>query len=620
MSIIRRLPTNLVNQIAAGEVVERPASAIKELIENSLDAGATAIEIMIRQGGQAFIQVKDNGAGIPHDQLGLALERHATSKLENADLFAVNSFGFRGEALASMGAVSRLQLSSRTANSDSGYTTTCDGGAMTEVTPMVMPVGTVVTMRDLFFAVPARLKFLRTPVTETQHIVDGVKKYALCNPGVSFTFIDDKRTVCRYLASDLSDPEEASIGRMFDVLGSEFQENAVSVLHESPGYKLTGVVGLPTFNRANGNLQYLFVNKRPVKDKMLPSVLRVAYQDYLARNRFPVAVLFMCAPAEDVDVNVHPAKTEVRFRDSNLVRKILFKGVQGALDQGAHRASTVVADQALRAFSAVDENPTSTTMMQSSFLPQSRTFTNVRSSSGAYTFAASPVSSETLRDAQTFIYRPLEGSPSSRESQNTPEAASQSEVSYLGKPIAQIFDTYVISATPDHLIMVDQHAAHERLVYERMKMRHQKEGLQRQLLLLPILVQLDERACGHIQALQKDLESFGLIFRVEDATHVRVLEIPSILRDASIEQLIKDICDEIDAHGSPLALKEKIEDLCSTFACHGSIRAGRRLSLQEMEALLRQMEEVPYSGQCNHGRPTYVKLHKYDIEKLFGRR
>lgn len=607
MSLIRKLPTNLVNQIAAGEVIERPAAAIKELVENSLDAGATKIEVTIRQGGQSFMEVKDNGSGIPKDELPLALERHATSKIADDNLFKISSFGFRGEALASMGAVSRLQLASKPLHQDSGSKISCEGGVVSEVAPTAMPAGTVVTIRDLFYAVPARLKFLRTPVTEAQHIAENLRKYALCNPRVSFTLTDEKRTICDYKASELDDDQEAFIERMFAVLGREFQENSVAASYEIGGYKLSGVIGLPTFSKANGNLQYLFVNGRPVKDKMLPSVLRVAYQDYLVRNRYPVGVLFLTVPPEEVDVNVHPAKIEVRFRDGNLVRKLLFKGVQDTLSKGAHQASTTVADQAMRAFSP--SAPVVTPMRQTSF-PSSHA-----STARVYDFQAPRPQADTLRDSQPFAYQPLSSVTSAApQPQDVP-----AETEYLGNPVAQLFDTYVVSATSEHMIVVDQHAAHERLVYERMKNRHKKDGLQRQILLLPVVVKLDEKALNDILEIQQELADFSLILHAIDGG-VQVTEVPSILKDANIEQLVKDICDEIDSHGSPLSLKETIEELCSTFACHGSIRAGRKLSMPEMDALLRQMEATPYSGQCNHGRPTYVKLHKYDIEKLFGRR
>jgi DNA mismatch repair protein MutL len=647
MTYIRQLPSTLVNQIAAGEVIERPAAAIKELIENSLDAGATRIEVSIRQGGQAFMQVTDNGKGIAREELPLAIERHATSKLNETDLFHVNSFGFRGEALASIGAVSRLELASRQVGDEAGAKLMCEGGRINPVIPAVMPMGTTVSVRDLFFAVPARLKFLRSPTTETQHIADIIKKYALCHPHIGWKLSDERRTICDYPTEELSDDHEAFLSRLFRILGRDFQENAVQADYNLGAMRIHGVVGLPTFNKANGNHQYLFVNNRPVKDKMLPSVLRVVYQDYLARNRFPVAVLFIEVPSEELDVNVHPAKTEVRFRDPAAVRKLLFKGVQEALMQGAHQASTTVRDQALSSFqghaqsgahmdaqAGVQPTMTQTRMAMSGGI-RTGTQGDIVNWSEPYAFtsqspalSSTPSSSSRLNDSQAYQYdaalpsqsvsKPdisnvIQGHDISTENESSDEM-------YLGRPMAQVFDTYVISTTPEHLIVTDQHAAHERLVYERMKNRHASDGLQRQMLLLPVEVHVGEQGQRNLLEVQDDLQSFGLFVRGQGSDAILVTEVPSILGEANVEGLIKDICDELASVGSPLALKEKIEELCSTFACHGSIRAGRKLSMTEMDALLRQMESTPFSGQCNHGRPTYVKLHKYDIEKLFGRR
>lgn len=595
--MIRKLPINLINQIAAGEVVERPAAVVKELIENSIDAQATEIRISIRNGGQSLMEVSDNGFGIPKDQLLLATERYATSKLPHDDLFNIHSFGFRGEALAAIGAVSRLELSSCYKSSSQGWRVFVDGGESSGPEPCKHSQGTTVCIKDLFYAVPVRLKFLKAVTTETQHIVDIIKKIALANPQISFELRDQEKTLFSCKDSSLSDPEESQFERIVDVLGVDFRNNCCRIQHAQDGIQISGYVSLPTFNRANANAQFLFVNKRPVRDKMLPSVLRVVYQDYLSRDRFPACVIFIDIESQDVDVNVHPAKSEVRFRDSNSVRSALYSSIREALYSKAHQTSTTIHQQAVNHF--IQKSEPSAYQSRMTF-PRSGSAFSMPERFSIYT---PPIRTQAAPDLIK------------QESQEEPVGFD------LGRPMAQLFDTYILSATGDHFFIVDQHAAHERIVYERMK-RSLEEGqsMQRQMLLIPHIMGLSDHKVAKLTSFSEDLKKYGLIIRAYAENRIVIQEVPALLKDLDLERLINDLLDEIDVHESPLSLKESVEKTCSTFACHGSIRAGKKLSVAEMEALLRQMEQTPFSGQCNHGRPTYVRLHKHEIEKLFDRR
>lgn len=600
---IRKLPIRLVNQIAAGEVVERPAAAVKELVENSIDAGASEIIVTIRNGGQSLIQVCDNGSGMERDDLELCVERYATSKLPDDDLFHIESFGFRGEALAAIGAVSRLDIQSRHKNSSYGWSVSVEGGQVAPVEPCKVQQGTIVSVRDLFFATPARLKFLKSPTTETQHVVDTMRKLALAHPDIAFTLKDGERTLLHCTRSDLSDDQERQFERVVHIMGEDFRANACQLVGEDAGIRIWGYTSLPTFNRANTSQQYLFVNGRTIKDKLLPSVLRVAYQDYLSRDRFPCCVVFMQIPAEDVDVNVHPAKTEVRFRDANAIRSALYSALKGALHSKAHQTSTTIHHQALERFS------------RNSFVGINRS-SSAPPSQAVYSFpkqAQPPFAGATSEASIWPIRTNLPETDHSVEEETKPFD--------LGRPIAQLFETYILSSSGEFFFMIDQHAAHERLVYERMKAAiEQGDGMKRQLLLLPHVVHLSDQEIDKLLSFQTNLQQYGFVFQERRPSTILVTEVPVIVKDLNIEQLVRDLLDEIDDHATPLALKQKVEDLCSTFACHGSIRAGRRLTQTEMEALLRQMEQTPFSGQCNHGRPTYIRLHKNDIESLFERR
>lgn len=598
---IRKLPIRLINQIAAGEVVERPAAAVKELVENSIDAGATKIAITIRNGGQSLLQVIDNGSGMHKDDLELCVERYATSKLPDDDLCHIHSFGFRGEALAAIGAVSRLHIQSRHKSADMGWSIRVEGGSVDVVEPCKIGTGTIVTVSDLFYATPARLKFLKAPTTETQHVLDTVKRLALAHPQIAFTCKDGERTLLSCEVSDLSDDHERQFDRVVHIMGHEFRHNACILDYEAHGIKVRGFASLPTMNRANANQQYLFVNGRTIKDKILPSVLRGAYQDYLSRDRFPYCVIFVDIEPEEVDVNVHPAKTEVRFRDANAVRSVLYNALKNALHGRAHETATTIHNQALETFARTS---------QQSVMPSSARF--------AFSPHRPQLSNESARSHTSYFPEPQLLRPfASQETQS----AQPSPDFDLGRPIAQLFDTYILSSTGEFFYMIDQHAAHERLVYERMKAAIEKEdGVKRQILLIPHIVTLSDHEIDKLLSFQPKLQQYGLVFQERRPQKILVTEVPVIVKDLDIEQLMRDLIDDIDDHEKPLALQQSIEDMCSTFACHGSIRAGRKLSLAEMDALLRQMEQTPFSGQCNHGRPTYIRLHKNDIESLFERR
>ena len=597
---IRRLPDTLVNRIAAGEVVERPAAAVKELVENALDAGAHRIEVVLRDGGRTLIVVTDDGAGMDAAALPLAIERHATSKLPGDDLANISTLGFRGEALPSIGAVSRLTLTSRPAAADTAWCLTVAGGAAGTVTPAAHPPGTRVDVRDLFFATPARLKFLKTPRTETEHAVDAVRRLAMAHPGVAFSVIADDATKLKVAAGALLD---GRLDRLAAVLGRDFAANALPVEAARETMALTGFAGVPTLNRGQASHQYLFVNGRPVRDRLLHGAVRGAYQDFLARDRHPVVALFLdIAPAE-VDVNVHPAKTEVRFRDAAHVRGLIVGALRSALAAAGHRASTTVAAAALGAF---------------------------RAHSGAGYGAPSHGTTvpHGLAEAAAAYYAPpgvdaaaLPGLGAAPAAQATAAAADTPLPDYpLGAARAQVHGTYIVAQTGDGIVIVDQHAAHERLVYERMKAALANGGVARQGLLLPEVVELDEAGAARLADRAHELAELGLLVEAFGQGAVVVREVPALLGNPDVAGLVRDLADDLAEFDAALTLKERLEAVCGTMACHGSVRAGRALNADEMNALLRQMETTPHAGQCNHGRPTYVELKLADIERLFGRR
>ena len=586
MMAIRLLPPVLVNRIAAGEVVERPAAAVKELVENAIDAGAARIDVMLKEGGQGLIAVADNGAGMTAEELVLAVERHCTSKLPEDDLLRIASLGFRGEALPSIGAVSRMRLTSRPPGADSAWEIAVEAGTKAAPVPAAHPPGTRVEVRDLFFATPARLKFLKTPRTERDLAVDSVRRLAMAYPGIAFTVIgDDERLLLRLAAAGGSEPAIARRARLAALLGRDFAENSVEIDAERGGFRLTGLIGLPTLNRAAPRDQYLIVNGRPVRDKLLVGAVRGAYQDVLARDRHPMVALFVDGPADEIDVNVHPAKAEVRFRDAALVRGLIVGALRNALAAAGHRASSTVAAGAVAAF---------------------RPGAGIPAPSPPRFAFPPPDPSLALAESANNFLRPAEEAPATE--------------TRLGTPRAQLHRTYILAETPTGIVLVDQHAAHERLVYERMKEALATQGVGRQALLLPEIVELDETAAARLAARAEELAEFGLVLEAFGLGAVVVREVPALLPGLDVGALVRDLADELAEWGDTLALKERIETVCGTLACHTSVRAGRHLSPPEMDALLRQMEATPNSGQCNHGRPTYIALDLADIERLFGRR
>jgi DNA mismatch repair protein MutL len=624
---IRRLPPETVNRIAAGEVVERPASAVKELVENALDAGASRIEVQADQGGLSRILVADDGCGLGPDDLALAVERHATSKLNpdadgEYDLLRIASLGFRGEALPSIASVARLTLSSRAKGADAAYALTVNGGAVGEVAPAAFPGphGARVEVRDLFYATPARLKFMKSERSEAMAIGDELRRQAMAHPEVGFALDLDGRKTLR-LAPEASGPS-GRLSRLASVLGHEFQDNALEIDQARDGVRLFGFAGLPTFSRGAAGHQFLFVNDRPVRDRLLAGALRAAYADFLARDRHPVAVLYVQIEPHLVDVNVHPAKAEVRFRDASLVRGLIVGALR--LAGAGHRAATTVAGAALSGFRPGGGGASAYTPPPSA---AGWSGAGMWRGSGAPAPTLPGLSQTAARvelaepDANAFTYQTPEvalGSGEVIESRDSPSDSSPD--SPLGAARAQLHETYIIAQTRDGLMIVDQHAAHERLVYERMKAQAEGQGVARQALLSPEVVELDPADAARICARADELADLGLVLEAFGPGAVLVRETPALLGDTDVIGLVRDIADDLAENGAALALKERMAAVCGAMACHGSIRAGRRLNAAEMNALLRQMEATPHSGQCNHGRPTYVELKLADIERLFGRR
>jgi DNA mismatch repair protein MutL len=593
---IRQLPPVVVNRIAAGEVVERPAAAVKELVENAIDAGATRIEVVLREGGQALIAVTDDGTGMGPDELDLAVERHCTSKLPDDDILEIKALGFRGEALPSIGAVSRMRITSRPREADSAWEIVVEGGLKHSPAPAAFPSGTRVEVRDLFFATPARLKFLKTPRSEQGQAVDAVKRLAMACPGVAFSMIgDDDRVLLRLPAAA---SREARLGAL---LGRDFAENSIPVAAARDGFRLSGLIGLPTFNRGLPRDQYLVVNGRPVRDKLLVGAVRGAYQDVLARDRHPVVALFLDGPAAEIDVNVHPAKAEIRFRDAGLIRGLVVGALRHALAAAGLRSST-----------------TATAAAFGSFRPEHATADGTPPAMPRFAFPPNLPARELAETGNAFLMPGTEPAAGERPTADIPVDAPPE--SPLGNARAQLHGTYILAETADGIVLVDQHAAHERLVYERMKEALAKHGVARQTLLLPEIVELDPSLAARLAARADELAEFGLVLEPFGEGAVIVREVPALVAGLDVRALVRDLADELAEWGDALALRERVESVCGTLACHSSVRAGRRLAPVEMDALLRQMEATPNSGQCNHGRPTYVTLALSDIERLFGRR
>ncbi|MBY0566289.1 MAG: DNA mismatch repair endonuclease MutL [Hyphomonadaceae bacterium] len=614
---IRRLPPEAVNRIAAGEVIERPAAAVKELVENALDAGAKRIAIRIERGGLGLISVEDDGGGIPRDELPLAVERHATSKLQagasgDVDLLNIHTMGFRGEALPSIGAVARLSITSKARGAEGAWIIEVEGGALHAPKPApwtgLSESGARIEVRDLFFATPARLKFMKSERSEMMAVSDVVKRLAMARPDVAFSLEHDGRASLRLSAE--RDPEnEGRRARLAAILGADFAPNCIALDQTRGDVRLSGFAGLPTFHRGTREHQHLFVNGRPVKDKLIVGAVRAAYQDLLARDRHPVAALFLDLSPSDVDVNVHPAKTEVRFRDATLVRGLIVGALSHALAGAGHRASTTTAQGVLHAVRAYEApQPFLRSSLQSWGAAEERLAPGDFMAPSGRVETGAPMFAEPSPDLEAAIHQAVNHDP------------EDARFFPLGAARAQVHETYIVSQTEDGIVIVDQHAAHERLVYERMKQMLSNGGVRRQALLIPEVVELDPAEAESIAARAEELAQLGLVIEPFGPGAILVRETPALLGHTDAAGLLRDLVDDIAELGEAHALKERLEEVCSSMACRGSVRAGRRLTAEEMNALLRQMEATPFSGQCNHGRPTYVELKLSDIEKLFGRR
>ncbi len=623
---IHRLPNETINLIAAGEVIERPASVIKELVDNAIDAGADHIEVHADGGGLSRILVSDNGKGIGRDELPLAVERHATSKLTpdadgHYDLLQIASLGFRGEALPSIASISRFRLSSRQQGASRAWAIAGEGGQLSPPEPSASPQksGTRVEVRDLFFSTPARLKFMKTERGENQAIAEEMKRQAMAHPDVGFVVRLGDRQVMNVPAHQ--DP----LARVQAVMMPGFADNAIAIDYDRQGVHLGGFAAVPTFHRSSGRDQFLFVNGRPVQDKMLKGVVRAAYTDVLAKDRHAVVALFITCDPTFVDVNVHPTKAEVRFRDPALVRGLLVGGLKHALAEAGFRASTHIADQALSRFQTGGLPSAS----PPPFIPSSGAAPGQSPSAWAMPSAAdfggmmtSPAGTAEVTERPAGLFTP-DATASMRDHVSGPETVVGGTAVPdlpLGAAVAQMHETYIVAQTQNGIVIVDQHAAHERLVYERMKQALNGGAVARQQLLIPAVVELEDADQERLLAKQSEFSDMGLEIEGFGPGAICVRAVPALLGHVDAEGLVKDLADDLAEHDQGLSLKERLEEVCATMACRGSVRAGRRLTLEEMNALLRQMEATPYSGQCNHGRPTYVELKLPDVERLFGRR
>lgn len=603
---IRILPSNLVNQIAAGEVVERPASVVKELVENAIDAGAKAIEVRLTDGGKGLISVTDDGKGMNPGELPLAVERHATSKLPDDNLFNISFLGFRGEALPSIASVARLTITSRTKDADSAWQICVEGGQKSEVRPAAHPQGTRIEVRDLFYATPARLKFLKASSSETAQCVDILNRIALANADIAFYLYDGEKKKISLPACH-GDLFEARLERLSAVMGRDFATNSILINAERENVRITGYTSLPTLNKANSLSQFLFVNNRPVRDKLLLGAIKGAYQDVLASGRYPVCALFIDVEPKDVDVNVHPAKAEVRFYDGALVRGLLVGAIRNGLNLHSNHTSNVLDLSALVA----DKVPE---------------FEDKPQPNGGFLEEYKPNYSYQSRPAGIYSYSKQAALPElerklSVRVEAVEDTVERSDVGELGVAKAQFHDTYIISQTADSIIITDQHAAHERIVMERLKENLRSNGkTASQMLLIPEVVDLDEVEKNRLIAAAPELAKLGLVLEEFGTTAVIVREIPALLGECDVQALVHDVAEQMAEWGTGFELAEKLHLVCATIACHGSVRAGRRLNAEEMNKLLRDMEHTPHSGQCNHGRPTYVELKISDIAHLFDRK
>lgn len=600
---IRRLDPVLIDQIAAGEVVERPASAVKELVENAIDAGARRIDIAIQGGGRDLIRVTDDGHGMSEEDLALAVERHATSKIPDNNLFSIATLGFRGEALPSIGAVARLTLKTRRAEASQGAEIRVDAGSKQSVKPASWAKGTQVEVADLFYATPARLKFLKSDRTEAQAVGDLVKRIAMAHPEIRFSVMNDGSSLFDYPVEQ-GDHDAALAARVARVMGADFVENSVPLDAQREGFRLYGLAGLGTYHKATANSVNFYVNSRPVRDRVLLGAIKAAYQDVIPNGRHPATALYIEVDPRDVDVNVHPAKSEVRFRDAGLVRGLIISAIRDALGRAGFRASSTVATRTLDALRpAFEARPAALWDWRQSPARPDRLVAEDR----PHGFA---------EDAATdFIAAPAS------DPRFTGQIKNETITDFpLGAARAQLHDTYVIAQTRDGVVIVDQHAAHERLVYERLKRERATRGIARQMQLIPVIIELDPNDAQKLVDRASILAELGLVIEAFGTGAIAVLEVPSALADGDITALVRDLVDSLEEWGATLALEDRLDHVLATFACHHSVRAGRKLRPEEMNALLREMEVTPFAGQCNHGRPTYVELKLNDIERLFGRK
>lgn len=594
---IRQLPEDLINRIAAGEVVERPASVVKELVENAIDAGASRVVVTTASGGKGLIRIEDDGHGMDRADLILSVERHATSKLGEDELDDIRTLGFRGEALASIGSVAELGIASRTAQADSGLRLEVRNGARSAPVPLAMNRGTIVEVRNLFANVPARLKFLKTDRAEAAAITDVVKRLAMANPSVHFVLNGADRSPSNWPAVNSAGALQA---RLAQVVGDDFAQNAVTLATSRHGVVVAGLAGLPTYTRANSLSQFYFVNGRSVRDKVLVGAIRAAYADYTFRDRFPVVALYIAIDPGEVDVNVHPAKAELRFRDAGAVRGAVIRAIDEALKAAGFKASATVAEDVLGAFTAPQYEPASESAFRA---PEQAT-------------AWGEPTSRTTPSGWTSPSLAGLTEPSVRiEAEVSPSAMEYP----LGTARAQMFDNFIIAQNGEGLLLVDQHAAHERLVYERFKAQLASGPVPSQAQLIPLVIELPEEDCARLEDAAPELERFGLYLERFGPRAIAVRETPALLGNSDIEGLVRDVADGLAEWDSIAAVNDRMEAIIARMACHGSVRSGRRLRVDEMNALLRDMEATPHSGQCIHGRPTYVALKQKDIERLFGR-
>jgi DNA mismatch repair protein MutL len=601
---VRQLPEQVVNRIAAGEVVERPASVVKELVENAIDAGASRIDIFTDGGGRRRIGITDDGGGMTADDLALAVDRHATSKLDDEDLLQIKTLGFRGEALPSIGAVAKLSITTRHAGGPHAWSLSVEGGVKSKIMPAALSQGTRVEVSELFYATPARLKFLKTDRTEAEAIREIVRRLAMARPDIAFTLAGEERAPVTWAAAL---PGAAGrLIRLGDILGADFRGCAIEVRAERDGVVVEGFAASPSLTRANALGQYLFVNGRPVRDKLIVGAVRAAYADYLPRDRHPVVALFVTLDSREVDANVHPAKTEVRFRNAGLVRALIVHALKEGLAREGRRTAANDAGGAIAAFRpSFEPRPGNWDWRRSPFYPVGP----------GPAFAGTAATAFAEEGQAAFDV----GAPTV-DVRFEAHASADLVDRPLGAARTQIHETYIVSQTRDGLIVVDQHAAHERIVYERLKASLAANGVQRQILLIPAIVELDEATVERLLARDEELASFGLAIESFGPGAVAVRETPSLLGKIDSGALLRDLAEHMEEWDEALPLERKLMHVAATMACHGSVRAGRRLKPEEMNALLREMEATPNSGQCNHGRPTYVELKLADIEKLFGRR